>query len=114
MGIYLPNMEMPKGCFECPFSHYQFDGEESVLVCFVLCEIVSDDGEMAKNCPLVTVPTPHGDLIDQKELMKRFCGHCDGYEECSDKSMRNRAEECFDLKLIANTPTVIKAEEGET
>ena len=48
MGIYLPNMEMPKNCLECPL---------------VVCLSVESD------CPLVPVPS-HGDLIDRDELIK--------------------------------------------
>ena len=48
MGIYLPNMEMPKNCLECPL---------------VVCLSVESD------CPLVSVPS-HGDLIDRDELIK--------------------------------------------
>ena len=105
MGIYIKNMDMPEGCFECPLSQYQFDGEETVLACFALCEKVSDDGEIAENCPLVKIP-PHNDLIDRDRLLKRFCGHCEDYGNCKEK--------CFDLRLIENTPTVVPAEEGET
>ena len=46
MGIYLPNMEMPKSCDECPL---------------YTCMHNHDD------CPLVPVP-PHGRLIDADAL----------------------------------------------
>ena len=109
MGIYLPNMKMPESCCNCPLAKLSPTGEN--LFCnYTLSTVPWDDKPF--DCPLTEVP-PHGRLIDQKELMKRFCGHCDGYEECADKSMCSRAEECFDLKLIANTPTVIEAEECE-
>jgi len=71
MGIYLSNMEMPKGCASCPF----YDDE-----CFgaYKCDAVQSwgsDTERASGCPLVPVPS-HGRLIDADALaedLKRQC-----------------------------------------
>jgi hypothetical protein len=67
MSIYIKGMEMPKGCFECPFKHRGFNGSETVHYCYAICKEVSDDGDIDADCPLIPVP-PHGDLIDRDAL----------------------------------------------
>ena len=75
MGIYLPNMEMPKDCPMCPLAHYNTLGD------FTGCNItpgkryaMTHDKEYAESstrpawCPLVEVPTPHRRLIEEPEL----------------------------------------------
>jgi hypothetical protein len=59
--VLIKGMDMPKGCGECPL----FDDE-----CFSLykcCRASSwgSDTARASDCPLVEIPTPHGDLIDR-------------------------------------------------
>lgn len=49
MSVLIKGMDMPKNCGKC------FIGDRS------LC---------ANGCPLVEVPTPHGRLLDEKEV---FC-----------------------------------------
>ena len=110
MSVLINGMELPKQCVSCKLWTMQIIGGKGYDICRVIDKVIKQPYGRQDFCPLIPVPK-HGKLIDQKELMKRFCGHCDGYEECSDKSMCRRAEECFDLKLIANTPTVIEAEE---
>ena len=91
MGIYLPNMEMPKSCGECLDIgwHYVFD-----------CRLDdAEDGARLPNCPLVPVPQ-HGDLIDSNEL-----------EENCMKEDSFLAELLF--RKVSNAPTIIEAEEGE-
>ena len=36
------------------------------------------------------------EYIDKSEALKRFCGHCEDYEACT--------EQCYDWKLINYTP----------
>ena len=102
MSVLIKGMEMPTNTDMAPTAVWVYPNGHAI--------VFKDNGKMKQYTEAVPVP-PHGDLIDKKKLMKRFCGHCDGYEECSDKSMCSRAEECFDFALIANTPTVIEAEE---
>lgn len=65
MGIYLPNMEMPTSCEECPLG--------DSLHCQVLPSVPAlwaeytnaiREKRLHSECPLVPVP-PHGDLIDR-------------------------------------------------
>lgn len=65
MGIYLPNMEMPTSCEDCPLG--------DSLHCQVLPSVPAlwaeytnaiREKRLHSDCPLVPVP-PHGDLIDR-------------------------------------------------
>ena len=65
-GIYIPGMEMPKGCFYCIFNkHLDPDTD--------MCRLTRDAFDSTfrviehrrGNCPLVPVPE-HGDLIDKR------------------------------------------------
>ncbi len=66
MGVYIPNMEKPKSCWECRL----MDGEANCLV--------TDEGISFKQegilpaCPLIEIPTPHGRLIDKDELLSHL------------------------------------------
>ena len=88
MGIYLTNMEMPKSCGNCFFDTH--------------CDkwrLRNWGAPPPDDCPLVSVPTPHGRLIDESALLKG-CGYiiADGMA-------------CIPVKHIANAPTIIPAEE---
>lgn len=91
-GIYIPNMERPKSCHECPLVDTLMtcpcmkmpgnDFWDSVLLEFARHEC----------CPLIPVP-PHGRLIDADALIKA-------------KSVNNIAI----LMDIADAPTIIPAD----
>ena len=100
MGVYIPNMEMPKcdECFWCIGHRIKCPaGSKDVLL-----------GGRHPCCPLVPVP-PHGRLIDADAL----------YEDCAlDHSFEvaattTRINEYMQLKIDA-APTIIPEEEGET
>ena len=120
MGIYLPNMEMPKTCKQCLFSRYILgewfcrttttldeEGEE-------LWESVGKFGNLHRPrwCPLVPVP-PHGDLIDRSR-MKESIRMQTGFLKAIGGDLAEAAEilEKGFLQEIDNAPTVIEAEEG--
>ena len=77
MGVYLPNMDMPKGCAFCRIG--KRNGKK--MVC-PLCDEEWDihDSMSADhrldNCHLVPVP-PHGRLIDADELWVEINKICD-------------------------------------
>lgn len=58
MGIYIPNMEKPKICGECPLfiDHCYFDGNEWHNGCFSLEREIFED-ELAPDCPLIDIVT---------------------------------------------------------
>jgi len=72
MGVYLPNMEMPKNCFDCMF-HWHGDGTTYCLAQSKMhdlhhikwqCKGYEEQMKYREpTCPLISVP-PHGRLID--------------------------------------------------
>ena len=65
MSVLIKGMEMPKNCDECELMTANYG-----------CAFVGAVGgesyrKRAWDCPLVEVPTPHGDLIDKKRLDTR-------------------------------------------
>ena len=71
MGVYIKDMEMPKGCAFCRIGKRNW----KKMVC-PLCDEEWDIHDPMSadhrldNCPLVPVP-PHGRLIDADALMKK-------------------------------------------
>ena len=77
-------MEMPEGCWYCPFGHYDWiwgdDGREK-MVCFCCLDLESEeDGHYLLEtelkrpswCPIICVlPEKHGRLVDADELESR-------------------------------------------
>ena len=59
MGIYLRNMEMPKNCGTC---FLRVGG----------CKQRMYMEQRPKYCPLVEIPTPHGDLVDRNKLLAEY------------------------------------------
>ena len=90
MGIYLPNMEMPKNCTGCP-------------ICCGLPYQHRDVKGRRLDCPLIEIPTPHGRLGDLDELKTAF-PRCDNSMDIKIASVR---------ATINHAPTIIEAE-GET
>lgn len=70
MGIYIKGMKMPHDCEVCPCLQYFPVGTFACGVTHTMIGI----GDKLKNCPLVEVPTPHGDLIDRKKLLENAGG----------------------------------------
>ena len=85
MGIYIPGMEMPK---EGTFIAIYKRGDVFYIV------------QGVNRCPLIPV-SPHGDLIDCKQLTKSDHQH---YEHMSD-------EFYVTVRDIENAPTIIPAED---
>lgn len=92
MGVYIKDMEMPDNCALCPM----WDAGN----CLVATEaIICEYNKRPSDCPLVPVP-PHGRLIDADALSQMFD---------PDESFGAAV-----LEIIADTPTIIPAEESET
>ena len=65
MSILIKKMEMPKGCWACPFAvgkHYE--------CLFTKKSYNWGLTTRPSDCPLIGVPTPHGRLIDADKLMR--------------------------------------------
>ena len=87
MSVYIKGMEMPKNCDSCMFSRRSIHNID-------WCVLTEEDIPCA--CPLVPIP-PHGRLIDAD----RF----------STVLMNDEYQDAF--HILAQTPTIIPAEEGE-
>ena len=63
MGIYVPGITKPDHCCDCQFC------EDSTSDCLLQNDAHwSTYSEQIKNCPLIEIPEPHGDLIDRDAL----------------------------------------------
>ena len=98
MSVYIPGMEMPTSCNECPL-HKLWPWDDEVQ-CLVNRELWNDNSGRHKLCPLVPVP-PHGRLIDESELP--WC--VDWYA--------GRKRYYTTPKTVEHLSTIIPAEGGE-
>lgn len=96
MGVYIPNIEMPKSCDDCP--HPTCTLWQSV-----------NGWERNEKCPIVPVP-PHGRLIDADALMKEIQETCKRLYGTDDINTASPTLSAFKL-YIGEAPTVIEAEE---
>lgn len=106
MGIYLPNMEMPKSCCECILAKLSPTGE--TLICNYNLPTVPWD-ETPFDCPLVPVP-PHGRLIDADALANKH--RTMAYEDGGRKYSFHASAKAW----VEEAPTIIPAQtekEGE-
>lgn len=67
MSVLIKNMDMPKGCYSCPL-YRVFTPSDSKCIATDTYFDRTDEDNVAKTCPLVEVPTPHGRLIDADEF----------------------------------------------
>lgn len=69
-GIYIPNMKMPKNCWDCFACH---DGW------CIINQKIEGHRTVTHSCPLVEVPK-HGDLIDRDAFLAEqrhvYCENC--------------------------------------
>ena len=72
MSVLIKGMEMPENCYECRFQ------SELRLYCNAMPDNFcgnTDDIERPDWCPLISIPTPHGRLIDADEFEREFNNH---------------------------------------
>ncbi len=69
MSVLIKSIEMPKKCKQC-----WFFGSDSARVgyCYLLKGKLPLPDGVPQDCPLIEVPTTHGDLIDREALIKAF------------------------------------------
>ena len=102
-GVYIPGMEMPKGCWCCEwFRHTEYwnqnDEADIQYHCMRTGEHTWDEVEgYLPGCPLIPVPD-HGRLIDADALVHSYY-HAPSFPKL--------------CKAINDAPTIIPAEEGE-
>ena len=123
MSVLIKGMEMPEVCADCPFrstpelfmleaNRYQY-----ISRCTRADEEIEDPWRdilwqhkhKESWCPIGDVPTPHGRLGDLDRLYKHIKAECNIYG----KPTIGFEDGNKVLKIIADTRTVIEAEEGE-
>ena len=111
MGIYLPNMEMPKNCVECDLSKRRHSSMGDIIDCKRIGTVGSafNDTHMIlinrhPNCPLVEIP-PHGDLVDKDKLMAEVMD--------SDLDHLQRDDWREVIQIVADADVIIEAEGRE-
>ena len=65
MSVIVKGMEMPKNCWECSLSDIDDDYGRCCLYSGIACLTIGRQD----NCPLVEIPTPHGDLVDLNDTV---------------------------------------------
>ena len=80
MSVIVKGMKMPNSCFSCEGC----DGNKQYgYYCGLTqdakdLEVINPSTQKPDWCPLVEVPTPHGRLIDEKELYNKIEREFDG------------------------------------
>ena len=103
MSIFIPDMEMPNKCKECPCSGTYKDG---LWVCEITAELLTSvelEDEKPEWCPLTHPVPPHGRLIDADALKKQSYPF-----PCA-----IGVEYAVIIRAINEAHTIIPAEEGE-
>ena len=120
MGVYIKNMKMPKNCWMCPMRTMHSIFASSHSYCEVLERRFETDEEDAirenrlDGCPLVEIPTPHGDLIDRDALDARVrqAGGMGNVEEECTEDFNDGVLFVLDY-FVKNAPTIIEAKGSE-
>lgn len=98
MSILIKGLGMPKRCLDCPCFDHDY------AECQVRVTATRENG-----CPLVEIPTPHGDLVDINTKIT-LPMYDDEHEEWSEETVV--IEEMLAM-ADEEVPTVIEAEEQE-
>jgi hypothetical protein len=97
MSVLIKGMEMPESCENCWFNFNLF---------FSRCGLTHNKlkyiGDKNDDCPLVEIPSKHGDLIDRQELLRLL--------DDSDFSYNSEAFTVV-TEVLESSPTIIEAEE---
>lgn len=118
MGVYIKGMEMPDSCDVCKFSDWSNLHQTACCKILEYRPCFRDYSSEYKTrisdlCPLVEVPTPHGDLIDRDILEQELINGIkagnfeEGYEHYANI---NNMDDCVECVRYADT--VIEAEDG--
>lgn len=103
--ILIKGMDMPKTVFECSTKinpeerRCNYTGKVFEETFSLLTQRRCD------NCPLVEIPTPHGQLIDVDALQRKIIETVNSGDPDEQFTARDV------IQLIENAPTIIEAEE---
>ena len=104
MSVIIKGMKMPKSCDSCDL--IQFDDEGLEAHCplspyYRWCGTPPD--YRPEGCPLVEVPTPHGDLVDRDDLT----------DEINRVTFAERYDYNVAYNIVTDAETIIEAEVSE-
>ena len=124
MSECVVRMEMPQGCWCCPFGHYDWiwgDDEREKMVCFCCLDLESEeDGHYLLEtelkrpswCPIICqLPEGHGRLVDA-ELVKEILKPVDSISHYEPEWTWGELHES-NCVAIDNAPTIVPAERRE-
>jgi len=97
MSVLIKGMEMPKHCGYCRF---RYDG---------ICHALQKTQYAVTDCPLIDLPD-HGDLIDQRELMREFARFVRRSNNSDFAPTPNWNDA---VSLVGSAPVVIPAERSK-
>ena len=92
------NVHLPRSCRDCPFN---YSG-----VCIASANCLKTKSLMkARNpdCPIVEIPTPHGDLVDRDDLI----------DEINRVTFAERYDYNVAYNIVTDADTIIEAEVSE-
>ena len=72
MSVLIKGMEMPKNCIECRFRQYEYCDLQRQDVYAVNIMDYALSLERHPSCPLIEIPTPHGDLVDRDAMIAEY------------------------------------------
>jgi hypothetical protein len=67
MSVLIKGIDTPRDCYECDFAYTLYGGD-----CH--CSLLGDScvepymDKRAEDCPMIEIPTEHGDLIDRDKI----------------------------------------------
>lgn len=103
MSVLIKGMKIPKNCAECLLLVNACSEEFPSYVCDVTGDDVLSIYENPDWCPLVEIPTPHGDLIDRDAVNQEY--NKLGWWEDSDESVTSPMQD-----ILFDAPAIIEAD----
>ena len=64
MSILIQGAKMPQNCRTCPCFQFEWFDDDIDGYCNALKTKIMNRNKYHPNCPVIKVPTPHGDLVD--------------------------------------------------
>ena len=105
MSVLIKGIKMPKNCTICRFCAPEADPENGEMCMATGKYVPPCSTERLEECPLVEIPTPHGRLIDEKQIP---------YIDLNADMPQSKVRVWTTFKdKIDRVPTIIEAEEGE-
>lgn len=105
MSVLIKGIKMPKNCTICRFCAPEADPENGEMCMATGKYVPPCSTERLEECPLVEIPTPHGRLIDEKQIP---------YIDLNADMPQSKVRVWTTFKdKIDRLPTIIEAEEGE-